>query len=339
MANIISSFKHQHAAHCESGVMMSLLNHQGLSLSEPMTFGLAGSIFFAYVPLIKFGNLPLLAYRMYPGHLIQNVTSRLGIRYHNQKYWDTESGHEKAMKDLILQLEKNQPCGILTSPYFLPYFTPEMRFQFNAHNVIVYGYENNEFYLSDPVFDHPVKISYQDLKKARFPKGLGAPKGFIHYPLHIPSSFDLPSIIKKSIRKTAFLMLKTPLPCVGTRGIFYVARLIRKLPEKKGALYTRQFLGNMVRMQEEIGTGGAGFRYLYAAFLQEAAKTLSSNFLHELSKEVTQTGDLWREYALLCATEVKDRKRDPRVQEVAHKLEECGQREKKIFETLYTHPL
>ena len=41
-----------------------------------------------------------------------------------------------------------------------------------------------------------------------------------------------------------------------------------KLGRKKQGLY----LAQLVRMQEEIGTGGGGFRYIYAAFLQEALR-------------------------------------------------------------------
>ena len=33
-------------------------------------------------------------------------------------------------------------------------------------------------------------------------------------------------------------------------------------------------LGQVIRMLEEIGTGGAGFRFIYAAFLQESAGIL-----------------------------------------------------------------
>ena len=44
----------------------------------------------------------------------------------------------------------------------------------------------------------------------------------------------------------------------------------KKLGDKKASLY----LGQVVRMLEEIGTGGAGFRFIYAAFLQESAKIL-----------------------------------------------------------------
>ena len=54
-------------------------------------------------------------------------------------------------------------------------------------------------------------------------------------------------------------------------------------------------------MQEEIGTGGGGFRFIYGAFLQEAASILKNNTLQELSKEITDIGDAWRDFAVAIA--------------------------------------
>jgi len=58
-----------------------------------------------------------------------------------------------------------------------------------------------------------------------------------------------------------------------------------------------------------MGTGGAGFRYIFAAFLQEAGELFGSKELDKLSNEMTAIGDVWRELAfekagglmLICA--------------------------------------
>ena len=60
-------------------------------------------------------------------------------------------------------------------------------------------------------------------------------------------------------------------------------------------------------MLEEIGTGGAGFRFIYAAFLQEAAKELNHPWLNDRSKEMTEDGDRWREFAIIAGRIFKDR--------------------------------
>ena len=60
-------------------------------------------------------------------------------------------------------------------------------------------------------------------------------------------------------------------------------------------------------MQEEIGTGGGGFRFLYAAFLQEAKEyNLDNEKLEKASDLITQSGDILREFALSCVVSAKN---------------------------------
>ena len=66
-------------------------------------------------------------------------------------------------------------------------------------------------------------------------------------------------------------------------------------------------MAQLVRMQEEIGTGGGGFRYIYAAFLQEAHAYHSMDELLEISKQFTKSGDLWRTAAIQAAGIYKGR--------------------------------
>ena len=80
-------------------------------------------------------------------------------------------------------------------------------------------------------------------------------------------------------------------------------KLRNKLGVKKAGLY----LGQIVRMQEEIGTGGGGFRFMYAAFLEEAAKYLQDDRLISVSNQLTKAGDLWRTSAVQMAGIYKGR--------------------------------
>src|SRR5690606_18808430 len=59
MSSFEAHFQHRQSAHCESGVMASLLSHAGLPMSEPMAFGLASGLAFAYLPIVKLGGMPL----------------------------------------------------------------------------------------------------------------------------------------------------------------------------------------------------------------------------------------------------------------------------------------
>lgn len=92
-------------------------------------------------------------------------------------------------------------------------------------------------------------------------------------------------------------------------------------------------------MQEEIGTGGGGFRYIYAAFLQESGKLLNNEKLVELSKEMTEIGDLWRDFALEASRIYKNRSRSVGSQtdsynKVADQLDHIADLEKVFFKKL-----
>ena len=100
------NFEHQHFAHCESGIMSTLLKYKGLELSEPMIFGLAGAICFAYLPFLKMGNMPLVSYRMFPGHIIKNITRRLGVEYFRKTYKDQDQAMaelDEFLADVVLK--------------------------------------------------------------------------------------------------------------------------------------------------------------------------------------------------------------------------------------------
>lgn len=128
-----------------------------------------------------------------------------------------------------------------------------------------------------------------------------------------------------------------PVPIVGINGMRMTARLIRRWPEKKGTKVANHYLGQIVRMQEEIGTGGGGFRYIYAAFLQESAGLLENPRLKELSEEMTGIGDSWRDFALDASRIYKKRNAKTDVnayQDVASQLENIADREKAFFKKL-----
>ena len=294
------TYNHAHFAHCESGVMALIMRHYGLPLSEAMVFGLSGALMFAYLPFVKLGGLPLIAYRRMPGAIIRGLKKNIAMQMKMQTF----TSPDKGTKALDALLEQGEIVGAQTSVFRLPYFPEEMRFHFNAHNLIIYGKEGNEYLISDPVFETPQRCKAKDLQKARFVKGVMAPRGLLYYPLKVPEDIDYETVLPYVIKKTAKTMLKTPVPIAGIRGILALAKSIGRL-EKKDQHHARLFLGHIVRMQEEIGTGGAGFRFIYASFLQEAGRILKSPGFNQASQMMTAVGDQWREFALLAVKAIR----------------------------------
>lgn len=295
-------FKHKQAAHCENGVISNLLTFNGFAISEPMAFGLGSGLFFVYLPFIKVNFAPALSFRPQPGLIFKRMSKRLGFKIKRRKFRNPAAA-KKALDEMLVN---NIPVGLQVGVFNLTYFPDEYRFHFNAHNLVVYGKEGDNYLISDPVMEHATTLTSKELETVRFAKGVYAPKGQIYYPVEIPKKIDLEKAIIKSIKSTCSNML-VPVPIVGVKGIRTVARAIKKWQKKIGVKRTNHNLGQIVRMQEEIGTGGGGFRYIYGAFLQEAASVLKNDKLLELSKEITEIGDMWRDFALDASRLFKNR--------------------------------
>ena len=324
-------FEHRQSAHCETGVAANLLSHYGLDVNEAMAFGIGSGLFFGYLPFIRLNHLPLTTYRITTGGIMKRLTKRLGVKLRMTQFRDPR----KAMNALDQQLEEGVPVGCQTGGYWLPYFPQAYRFHFNMHNLVVIGRNGDDYLISDPIFEAPVVCHRRDLTKARFAKGALAPKGKMYFVESAPAAADFPRAIKSGIREVCRTMLKAPVSLIGVKGIRKLARQVELWPVKFGSDKALLYLGQVIRMQEEIGTGGAGFRFIYAAFLQQASAVLALPRLGELSAEMTAIGDLWRQFAVSGARNCKGRARaEDDYPAMAATLRECADREASLYREL-----
>lgn len=325
-------FEHRQSAHCENGVVSNLLRFHGMEFDEPMVFGIGAGLFFSYFPFLKMGGIPVTSFRTMPSYIFKRFANSLGIKVESQTF----SNEQKGMEALDALLEQGIPVGMLTSVFYLTYLPDAYRFHFNAHNIIVYGKENGKYLVSDPTLEGVTEILPEDLQRARFAKGIPEPKGKLYYPVVFPKSYDLNKAMIKAIKHVAFFMAKTPMPILGANGIKYLANRMRNWPKKLGPRKSVLWLGNVVRMQEEIGTGGAGFRFIYAAFLDKASVILKDEELFNMSKELTAIGDLWRAFAYEASRVCKNRKSDTvTFDQLADMLYEIGKKEQVLFDQLF----
>jgi len=323
-------FQHRQSAHCESGVVSSLVSHYGLPMSEPMAFGLAAALAFAYIPMIKMAGMPLISYRMWPGAIVRAMHKRLGIGMSRQTFGSQAAGVDA----LDAQLDRGRVVGLQTCIYWLPYVPDQFRFHFNGHNLIVYGRDGDDYLVSDPLFETTTRCPRDAMTKARFAKGALQAKGLMYYPTAVPSEIDLASIIPAAIRANYKYMMQPLMPMIGIKGIRYVGKRIVELGKRKDRdSYLPLYLTHIVRMQEEIGSGGAGFRFLYASFLQEAARVTGDDRLSRASKELTDAGDEWRRFALRATKMVRGRE-SMNLQALSDQLNHVADREAKVWQGL-----
>jgi hypothetical protein len=329
MSSFEPHFQHRQSAHCESGVMASLLSHAGLPMSEPMAFGLASGLAFAYLPIVKLSGMPLIAYRMPPKHLIKTLSKRLGARLNSRTFGNPEQGR----RELDALLDQGRLAGLQSSVFWLPYFPPEMRFHFNAHNLLAYGRDGDEYLISDPVFEEPVRCASADLQKARFAKGALAAKGLMYWLDDVPKEQDWEKLIRQAVLGTTRILDGMPLPWIGIRGIQHLAKQVEQLDPAQ-TKYNRLYLTHIVRMQEEIGTGGAGFRFMYASFLQEAGEKIGAADLGEASARLTAIGDDWRQFASACVRASRNKGEGPDFRPIAEMLRGIAGQERALMKEL-----
>ncbi len=328
-------FNHIQSAHCENGVTSNLLHHIGVNeITEPLAFGIGSGLFFIYIPFLKVNNGPAFSFRTMPGAIFSRTCKALSIPVERKKF----KSPQKAMAHLDTLLSHDQPVGCQVGVYYLTYFPKEYRFHFNAHNIVVYGKEGDRYLISDPVMEDVTSLSSYELERVRFAKGPLAPKGQIYYPKGTPDHLTPATIqraIEKGIKRNVKMMLYIPGSIAGVSGIQYTAKLIRGYRDKLGVKKAGQYLAQLVRMQEEIGTGGGGFRFMYAAFLQQSQPYLKNDELISISSEFTRSGDLWRSAAVQAAGIYKGRiTEQPDFNQMADMLSEIASIEKAAFKRL-----
>lgn len=293
-------FAHLQSAHCENGVTTNLLRHHGLDwMTEPLAFGMGAGLFYIWIPLLKVNNGPAIAFRGMPGSIFRTTCRSLGMPIRHQRF----RSPAKAEAALDAMLDQGKLVGCQVGVYYLPYFPKEYRFHFNAHNLIVFGREGDEYLVSDPVMESATRISRSDLSRVRFARGAMPPNGHMYYVEKGAPVNDetIRKAIHRGIRRNVRNMLHIPGYFAGVSGLRYTGRKIRRWRDSLGLEKAGLYLAQIVRMQEEIGTGGGGFRYIYGAFLEQAYPYLRDDSLLQASRLMTQSGDRLRDTAVLCS--------------------------------------
>jgi hypothetical protein len=200
----------------------------------------------------------------------------------------------------------------------------------------VVGKEGDKYVVSDSYFPRLAELDRESLRKAKFAGGNMSPKGFIFHPVRVPSEIDYDKAISKGIKKACFNMLKLPVPFIGIKGIRKFAAKINEWPSM--ARDTDHLSHEIMKINillEDQGTGGAGFRYMYATFLQQAAEKVNRQEYRDLSKKMMEIGDGWREISLFAARIGKNRDLGPeQMKRLSDLLYGRAEAEEKFFKEL-----
>ena len=261
-----------------------------------------------------------------------NIEKRIGVKFKTYDFKDPIKGQQT----LDHLLERNIPTAAQVDFFYMDYVPSWERVHINVHFLVVTGKESNTYTISDAYFPKMVELEASSLEKGRFAGGNMSPKGFIFHLDKLPAEINYHKAITKGIHKACFYMLNIPIPFLGVKGMRMFARKVVEWP--KFARDTEHLSHEIMKINillEDQGTGGAGFRFMYAAFLQQAAEIIKKPQLKELSGELMKIGDGWREISLFSARIGKNRDLGPeKLRQLSEMIYDRADVEERFFKIL-----
>ena len=335
---MIENYPNERRMHCESGVLVNMMEYYGYDISEPMVFGIGGGMFFLYFPLLKspdIQNSPPVIMRSRATDIIRHFSKRMNIGYHEQSFGNDYSKAEKELDKLVAQ---GIPVGVVVNILKLKYLNDlGFNHDFNGHHLTVVGKEGDRYIIADTdshlLNDDLVTIDEATMRSARFRSGMAAPHGRMFYFDKLASDYaknvDIKAATIAGLRETCKYMLSIPMPWFGCKGIHYFAKELRKWEKKYAEKKINFLLYEYYSLIEQAGTGGAGYRYIYAAFLKEAAELLQDDVLEECSDIMRKAADSWRSFTVNASRHIY--KAGVTLNELADMVDEAGEYEQNTY--------
>ncbi len=292
---IIEGLKPFVGKHCETSALKRMLDYHGLSLSEEMLFGLGGGVGFIYW-YTKLMPSPFMGTRngKVPDFLI-SVCRRIGADMTAVETSSSKKGYE----ELKTVLRAGEPAVVYGDMAYLPYFAVPEVAHFGGHTFVVFGLdeEQDKVYIYDRG-RNPVTVSIADLAKARGSKHPPFPPKHRLLKIKYPSQIiNLENGIREAIHECCQNLLKPPIKNAGLAGMEKWSKIMPEWPEQFRGINLLGALMNGFIYIETGGTGGSGFRPMYAKFLEEASSIIDKSALKEVAEMMRESAEVWSEIA------------------------------------------
>ncbi|MDJ0754424.1 MAG: BtrH N-terminal domain-containing protein [Ardenticatenaceae bacterium] len=281
---VLANFQHFVGNHCSSTSIADVTRFDGSPISEAMAFGIGAGLGFFYIhddgsPTHRFnGRAPQLEWNFY--HHIGRPLQ-----------WENEWN----LKKISDYVNSSRPVLAVTDIFHLPYYQPQVHFA--GHGVVVVGVdlEKETVDIADIADPQPITVPAEVLKNA-----MGEAYPPLLEPYWWAAAPDTQGItvtrqaIIKGLNKAAEVMLSSPSPEIGLPAM---KAMIEALPTWQHAPDWQWAARFGYQGIEKRGTGGGGFRKMYAGFLLEAVEQVPELSKLKAVDRMRRSSDLWSDLA------------------------------------------
>lgn len=291
-----------------------------------MCFGLGSGLglFYGKIP----GMSPTRLVHVRSGGFEEQFFKRIGDHF----AW--QFGPDEAETELQLKtaLAQGRPAIVLSNIKHLPYYNTDTSFP--GHLIAVWGYDDTrqEFFVSDTERPGLQVVPYAAMRKARYARNHPLQhSGHMYAPATLKEPSDLNERILAAIVDNAQKLNQPNNPLSGLGALNKWIADLDDWANDKDWQWSARFTYQII---EKRGTGGGGFRKMYADFLTEAEARLPKLQPLGLSSKMRQSAAAWT--ALALALKAASERQVFDFAEVGSKLEAVDQAERAYIATALT---
>ncbi len=279
---------HVPGVHCSSTAIADLVRFHGFDWSEDFCFGVGGGLGITYLKTPQASPTRLLHTRSLGYE--KRFFNAIGV---NDFSWLSAATVQESEQQLITALDENRPALLLTDIYYLHYFNSSSHFP--GHGVIAWGYnkDDNFFQVTDTERENLETVSFEKMKKARVSQILPfISNGDFYAPKHLNKPNDLKSLCQQAIKENASRLLSSTDKSTGFSALQTLIDDFNEWEHSDDWQWNCRFAYQTI---EKRGTGGCGFRKMYARFLGEASQYLDSIKTLRLEDKMQKSAQSWYE--------------------------------------------
>jgi len=283
---IINNWIHIPGKHCASSALCDLMRFYNYELTEPECFGLGEGIGFWYIE----GLNPSRMMHFRSADIEKRFFENIGFDFE----WNMANSKEEIRAVLIESINKGVPVLLRTDIFYLDYY--QSKTHFPGHVVILWGYDidNNIAYVSDTERKGLTRCGFDSLLEGimhgNFPEG-----ELPHFKPITKPVFDLNKkrlFTRAAISNASTMLQNNDFDGYGVKGIQLASKKVLEWKELPDWKWLARFAYQVI---EKRGTGGGGFRKMYANFLESFANKKVVSMMKQIASRWTDVAVVFKQ--------------------------------------------